>query len=179
MVINNFVIQLIGFGGTAAYLLSFQFKKNRHLFMMQTASYCFYFTHYYLLGALTGAFSYGVNLVRSILLSSRWKWAHSWYACAFLCVMQIVMCKLTWNGMISLLPCAANIASTIGGYSGNARTIRSANMFINSPLCAVYAVIVGSWAGLIDELISEVSIIISIVRFGWHNLDKVDEIDEV
>lgn len=179
MGLPNWIIQLIGFGGTAAYLLSFQFRKNRHLFMMQAASYCFYFIHYFLLGAMTGAFCYSINLIRSILLSSNKKWAHSKYACAALCIFQVVAASLTWEGWLSLLPCIANIASTTGGYSGNARTIRAANMFVNSPLCAVYAILVGSWAGLVDEIISEASIIISIVRFGWKNLDSRDEIDGV
>ena len=175
MVIPNIVIQLIGFAGTAAYLVSFQFKKNRHLFMMQTAGYIFYTLHYYLLGALTGAGSYMVNLLRSILLSSGKKWATSWWACAGLCALQIAVMWLTWAGWISLLPCAANIASTIGGYTYNARKIRAANLFVNSPLCIVYAVIVGSWAGIIDEAISMLSIIASIIRFGWNNLDRIEE----
>lgn len=172
MNIPNILIQLIGFVGTGCYLVSFQFKKNRHLFMMQTASYCFYTLHYFLLGALTGAGSYLINLVRSIFLSSKWKWAHSNYACAALCITQIGIMYFTWAGWISLLPCIANIASTVGGYTDNARKIRSANMFINSPLFIIYAIIVGSWAGVVDELISEASIIISIIRYGWKNLDR-------
>lgn len=170
----NLVIQIIGFAGTAAYLVSFQFKKNRHLFMMQALGYVFYFTHYYLLGALTGGFSYLTNLLRSILLASKWKWAHSKWACAGLCLIQIAIVKFTWAGWISVLPCIANIASTVGGYTNNPRKIRAANMFINSPVCALYAILVGSWAGVVDELISEASIIISIIRFGWNNLDRVE-----
>lgn len=139
--------------------------------MMQTASYCFYSTHYFLLGALTGSLSYLVNLLRSILLSSRRDCAHSWWACIGLCLLQAVIMCFTWAGWISILPCAANIASTIGGYTYNAQKIRAANMFVNSPLCIVYAVIVGSWAGVVDELISEAAIIISIIRYGWKNLD--------
>lgn len=179
MGLPNWIIQLIGLGGTAAYLLSFQFKKNRHLFMMQAASYCFYFIHFYLLGALTGAFCYSINLIRSVFLSSKKSWSHSRYACAALCILQVVAMSLTWGGWISLLPCVANIASTIGCFSGNPRKIRTANLFINSPLCAIYAIIVGSLAGVLDELTSMASIIISIVRFGWKNLDNTDEIDAV
>ena len=66
-------------------------------------------------------------------------------------------------------------ASTIGGYTHNARKIRIAGIFINSPLWIVYDILVGSWAGVLDELISEASMIISICRYGWKNLDKVEE----
>ena len=44
-------------------------------------------------------------------------------------------------------------------------------MFVNSPLLIIYDVIVGSWAGILDEVVTELSII-SIIRFGWNNLDN-------
>jgi hypothetical protein len=47
-------------------------------------------------------------------------------------------------------------------------------MFINSPLWIIYDIIVGSWAGILDEVVSEASMIISIYRYGWKNLDSVE-----
>lgn len=94
--------------------------------------------------------------------------------CAVLCIMQIAALVLTWAGWISILPVAANIASTIGGYTHNPRKIRIAGMFINSPLWIVYNIIVGSWAGIMDEIVSEASMIISIIRYGWKNLDRIE-----
>ena len=69
----------------------------------------------------------------------------------------------TWNGWWSILPVVANIAATIGGYTYNARKIRIVGMLINSPLWIVYDIVVGSWAGILDEIVSEVSMIISII----------------
>ena len=37
--------------------------------------------------------------------------------------------------------------------------------------------VVGSWAGILDEIVSEVSMIISIIRYGWENMD-LSEIEE-
>lgn len=48
-------------------------------------------------------------------------------------------------------------------------------MLINSPLWIVYDGMVGSWAGILDEIASEVSMIVSIIRYGWKNLDRVEE----
>lgn len=95
--------------------------------------------------------------------------------CIFLCLAQVVAMFLTWSGWISFLPVIANIASTIGGYSHNPRKIRIAGMFVNSPLWIVYNVIVGSWAGILDEVISEASMVISILRYGWKNLDHIEK----
>ena len=48
-------------------------------------------------------------------------------------------------------------------------------MLINSPLWIIYDVIVGSWAGILDEVVSEASMVLSIIRYGWANLDKVED----
>ena len=68
---------------------------------------------------------------------------------------------------------AANIAATVGGYTYNPRKIRLVGMLVNSPLWIIYDGIIGSWAGILDEIVTEVSMIVSIFRYGWENLDSV------
>ena len=94
--------------------------------------------------------------------------------CVIICLMQMAALYFTWSGWMSILPVAANIAATIGGYTRNARKIRITGMLINSPLWILYDILVGSWAGILDELVSEASMLISIVRYGWKNLDTVE-----
>ncbi|MBR2736706.1 MAG: YgjV family protein [Firmicutes bacterium] len=168
------LIQLIGLTGTGLYFLSFQFKENRKLFRIQFFSYLFYTVHLLLLGAISGGISYIINLFRSFCLGSRWEFAKKREICLIICLLQASSLYFTWAGWISLLPVTANIATTIGGYTHNARKIRIAGMFINSPLWIIYDVIVGSWAGILDELASEASMIISVIRYGWKNLDRED-----
>ena len=143
--------------------------------MVQFASYLFYTMHLILLGAVTGGISYLLNMVRSFCLSSSWDFAKSRKMCVILCILQVMAMLFTWSGWISILPVVANIASTIGGYTNNGQKIRIAGMFINSPLWIIYDIIVGSWAGILDEVVSEISMIISIIRFGWENLDAQEE----
>ncbi len=142
---------------------------------MQLFSYVFYTMHMLLLGAITGGISYMINCLRSFCLSSKWKFGKSSSMCGALCLMQLAALWITWAGWISLLPVIANIASTVGGYTKNPKKVRIAGIFINSPLCIVYDIIVGSWAGILDEIIGEASMIISVVRYGWNELDKVEE----
>lgn len=137
---------------------------------MQLLSYLFYTAHLLLLGAVTGGVSYIVNVFRSFCLGSSWKAAHSRKMCLVICAMQMAVLAFTWNGWISILPVAANIAATIGGYTHSAKKVRIAGMAINSPLWIIYDVIAGSWAGILDEVISELSMAISIKRYGWQNL---------
>lgn len=172
--LSNIAIQLIGLAGTAHYFLSYQFRDNKTLFRVQFLSYLFYTVHLILLGAVTGGLSYVINTGRSFCLGSKNEFLKSRAMCIIICTMQLAVLFFTWSGWISLLPVGANIASTIGGYTHNPRKIRIAGMFINSPLWIIYDIIVGSWAGILDEIISEASMIISIIRFGWKNLDRED-----
>lgn len=172
---SDILIQGVGFVGTALFFISFQFKTNKKLFRVQLLSYVFYTAHFFLLGAWTGGASYVINAFRSFCLGSDREFLKSKAMCAIICAMQIAALCLTWSGWISLLPIIANIAATIGGYTKNPLKVRAAGMFVNSPLWIVYNVIVGSWAGIADEVISEASMIISVVRYGWKNLDKTEE----
>lgn len=169
---SNIIIQIIGFIGTALFFLSFQCKNNKALFRVQFAAYLLYTTHLLLLGAATGGISYLINMVRSVCLGSTWKFGRSKAMCAILCVLQLATLGLTWAGWISVLPVVANIATTIGGYTHNGKKIRIAGIFVNSPLWLLYSILVGSWAGILDEVISEISMILSVVRFGWKGLDE-------
>lgn len=167
------IAQGIGLIGTVLFFLSFQFKENKKLFFIQFMSYVFYTTHFLLLGAFTGGLSYMINTIRSLCLATENKFLKSNAMCWILCGLQLLTLMITWVGWISLLPVVANIATTIGGYTKNPRKIRIAGMFINSPLWIIYNIIVGSWAGILDEIVTESSMIISIIRFGWKNLDEV------
>lgn len=157
------------------FFLSYQYKSNKKLFRVQFVSYFCYTIHLLLLGATTGGISYILNTVRSFCLGSKYTFLKTKWTCCIICVLQVTTLFFTWDGWQSILPIAANIASTIGGYTYNARKIRVAGMFINSPLWIVYDIIVGSWAGILDEIVSEASMIISIYRYGWKNLDKMEE----
>ena len=168
---NYIFIQSIGILGTGLFFLSYQFKSNKTLFQIQFISYVCYTIHLLMLGAITGGISYALNTVRSFCLSGENTFLKGKKMCTLLCIFQIMVLIFTWNGWWSILPVMANIAATIGGYTYNAGKIRAVGMFINSPLWVIYNIIVGSWAGILDEVVTEVSIIISIYRYGWKNLD--------
>ena len=175
MLESNLFIQGIGFIGTLLFFVSFQCRTNRSLFRVQFLSYLFYTVHLLLLGAVTGAVSYIINTFRSVCLGSKWKFAQRKEMCWIICLMQAAALIFTWSGWLSLLPVAANIAATIGGYTHNAQKIRIAGMAINSPLWIIYDIIVGSWAGILDEVVSEISMAISVWRYGWKELGDMQE----
>lgn len=174
MPLREIFMQAIGFAGTILFFLSYQCRSNKSLFRVQFLSYVFYTAHFLLLGAVTGGISYMINTLRSFCLGSKSPFLKGKRMCMLICALQMVTLVFTWEGWISLLPIVANIAATIGGYTYNARKIRVVGMFVNSPLWIVYNIWVGSWAGIVDELITEASMILSIYRYGWKNLDSVE-----
>ena len=174
MTVNALFVQAIGFCGTILFFLSYQCKHNKNLFRVQFVSYLCYTVHLLLLGAVTGGISYILNTLRSFCLGSKYAFLKSRTMCWIICTLQMVALLLTWEGWWSALPVVANIAATIGGYTFNPRKIRIAGIFINSPLWIVYSVLVGSWAGILDEIVTEASMLLSIWRYGWKNLDVID-----
>ena len=172
---NNFFVQAIGIFGTILFFLSYQCKKNKNLFRVQFVSYLCYTIHLLLLGAVTGGISYVLNTVRSFCLGSKYAFLKSKWMCAIICTLQVIALLITWDGWWSLLPIVANIAATIGGYTYNGQKIRATGIFINSPLWIIYDIIVGSWAGILDEVVTETSLLISIYRYGWKNLNTTED----
>ncbi len=172
---NYLFIQAVGLIGTVLFFLSYQCKRTKTLFQVQFLSYMFYTAHFLLLGAVTGGISYVLNTVRSFCLGSKHAFLKGKAMCCIICVFQLLTLFFTWDSWWSVFPIVANIAATIGGYTYNGRTIRVVGMFVNSPLWIVYNIVVGSWAGVIDELITEASMLLSILRYGWKNLDAAEK----
>lgn len=162
-------IQSLGIIGSCVYFFSYQFNKNKSLFKVQIVSFIFYFLHFLLLKAFTGALSSLAALLRLCFLVSNRKDFHSKRACVFLCLVQVLVGIITFEGFISILPVIANVSLTIAGFSNSPKQIRLTGLIINSPLWIIYDIVVGSWAGVIDELITEVSIIISMFRYRSSN----------
>ena len=172
MSLRFLLIQGIGLFGTVLFFLSYQCRSNKTLFRVQFVSYLCYTVHLLLLGAVTGGISYILNTVRSFCLGSKNDFLKGRWMCCVLCILQVTTLIFTWSGWWALLPVVANIAATIGGYTYNARKIRIVGMLINSPLWIIYDIAVGSWAGILDEIVSEASMLISIFRYGWKNMDS-------
>ena len=64
---------------------------------------------------------------------------------------------------------ASVAATTIGYWSNNAQKIRL-SQFIGSPCVLLYDILIRSWGGVLSESITLVSIIVSVIRFGWKNM---------
>lgn len=166
------LIQGLGIIGAGIYFLSYQFKDNKKLFRVQMFAFICYALHFIFLGAITGAVCNLICLLRSYFLSSKNEKLHSKWACVLICVLLTLNCIITWSGTVSLLPVVANAAVTIGGYLNSEKKLRLIMIFFNAPIWITYDFLVGSYAGVIDETVTLIAVLVSIYRLGWDNLDN-------
>lgn len=170
---NEYIIQGIGFLGVALFIISYQIRSNRALFLCQLMGCIVFCVQFFLMGAYTGAISLIINIARNLLLlkSNDWKWAKSQVTLAVIIALLLVMTIYTWAGWISVLPFVSVAVTSIGYWTQNAQKIRLSQLF-GSPCTLLYDILVHSWGGAVNEAIAILSIIISIIRFGWRNLGK-------
>lgn len=171
---SQFLIQGIGFLGVLMFLISYHIRSNRGLYLTQALGSALFCLQFFLMGRYTGSLSLVVILIRDLLLAAsrryprllRREWI--WFFSA-LCVAVLV---ITWAGPISLLPFAALLSSTVLYWSDNARLIRLVNLAVASPCWLVYDILIGSWGGIVNELITLASILLSVYRYGWKALGE-------
>lgn len=170
---NEYMVQAIGFLGVALFIVSYQIRSNRALFLCQLMGCIVFCVQFFLMGAYTGAISLIVNIARNLLLikSNDWKWAKSQVTLAAIILLLLVMTICTWAGWISILPFVSVAVTSIGYWTQNAQKIRLSQLF-GSPCTLLYDILVHTWGGAVCEAITILSIIISIVRFGWRNLGE-------
>ena len=169
---SEFAIQLIGFAGLLFFIVSYQIRSNRALFLCQLMGCVVFCIQMLLLGAYTGAMSLLVNILRNVLLLkiTDWKWVKSRWTLIAVLVLLTAMTAYTWNGWPSLLPFISVAVTSIGYWTDNAQKIRLSQL-IGSPCTLLYDIFIRTWGGVISESMTIISIIVSIMRFGWNNLD--------
>lgn len=170
---NTIIVQGIGFVGMFFLVISYQAKSNKMLFILQMLGCLAFSLQFALLGAYSGCIATLINIVRNLMLTKyndcaaiRWK---GWIVVFSLASAAAAM--LTWNGWVSILPVIAIISATYAFWTNNAGRIRIIVLFVNAPCMLLYNLMVHSWAGVLNETITIVSIIVSIIRFGWKALD--------
>ena len=84
---ENATAQAVGFLAVAAFLISYQIKSNRALFLCQMIGSGLFCLQFFLLGAASGCVSLGVNILRAALLLQydRWGWVRRKVTASLFC----------------------------------------------------------------------------------------------
>ena len=172
---SELAIQAIGFVGVAFFIASYQIKSNRALFACQLTGCVIFCIQFFILGAYTGALSLMINILRNLLLFKvyDWKWVKSKVTLSVIIILLATVTIYTWAGWLSLLPFVSVAVTSIGYWTNNAQKIRL-SQFIGAPCTLVYDILIRSWGGVLTESITLMSIIVSVIRFGWKEMGEKD-----
>ena len=165
---TEIVAQSIGTLGLVIMVLSFQFKKNRMLFIMQSAAAFCFVLNFLLIGAWAGTLFNLCVLVRGVLFMKNSKKAWKLIVVegimtasyAFSLVLdhrplQIVLVSLVLVGLVS---------STFFMWQGETKRIRYCQIFCTSPVWIAHNVYNFSPPGIICECFNMVSSAIFLIR---------------
>lgn len=165
MNITQIIIQVIGFLGMGANVLSFQFKKHKHILLFRTINEGLFILQYFLLGAFSGAFLNFVGLFRNVIFSNRVEKGKSnkLYIIIF-SVLFTAFGILTFDGFKSVMLILAKVLSTVAYGNKNTTVIRTVS-FLTHVSYLFYNIAVFSLAGALSDGFLLVSLIIAIARF--------------
>ncbi len=166
---KQIIAQTIGIIACTVAVLSFQCKKNKHLFLMQALSGLLFSVNYFLIGAIPGMLFNLASLVRGTLLSKNGKklWKVIFinvlmtvcfaYSVSLLAGdwLQIALSFLTFSGMFIM---------TVFMYKGNAKHIRYFQVAYASPSWLVYNVVNFTLGGIICEVFNMASVGVYFLR---------------
>lgn len=168
------IIQAIGFIGVVCCLLSFQIKSNKALYTAQMLGSICFSVQFFLLGGISGCLNVIMVVCRNILMMkiNDWKWLRRKEIPYLYSLIGIALTISSWQNWTSILPLIAVIGGNIGFWSNNAQKIRLWMLICVSPSWMLYDFLTGSIAGVLNELFSMISILISAYRFGWKAMGK-------
>lgn len=165
----NILAQAMGFIAMGASIISFQFDTKKKILFAQMMAALFFALNFGMLGAATGAAMNITSIIRNIIYYNNDKKFFSGKIWTYIFVLvNITVGVLFRESAWAVLSIIGMVLNTISLSIDNPQKLRWV-MLISSPFVLVYSFITGSVGGVINELISEASIISALVRFKGKN----------
>jgi Bacterial inner membrane protein len=164
--LHQVLVQSIGIIATVISLSVFQVNKRKTMLILSFSAALLWATHYYMLGAITGA-------VLNLLGALRWyvfgritpSRSNIWVLYVFV-ALSIAAVLLSHHSLIGFLPMTATIISSVAFWQKKPKLIRRLTLASN-PLWLVYNASVGSYIGVVVEVLLIVSNIVGQYRFDF------------
>ena len=162
---RNVIIQGIGFLGLFCAVVAFQCKSHKKIMVFRTLNEVFFAVQYGVIGAYTGLAMNVLGSARNVVFAEMVKRDKNTVPMRFVfSAVYVVFIVLTWAGVKSVLSGFAKVLSTFAYGSKNLIFMRFM-IIITSGCWLVYNLFVGSYAGVISEAFTIVSLIVGIIRF--------------
>ncbi len=169
-------VQAIGGLGVLCFVISYQIKSVKTLFLFQVLANSMFAIQFILLHAYTGCFNVILIIIRNLLMMNydRWRWVRKTKWAYILVALSLAGMIVTYDSWISILPFMALAGGTFFYITNNAQKVRLGNLICCCPCWITYDFFVHSWTGMLNESIMICSILISVYRYGWKEMNEDD-----
>lgn len=168
----NYLSFTLGIISFLFYIFSLQCEKKSNILILQSIANIFYSLQYFLLNALTGAFTAIIAIIKGIVYNhyeKSNKIIPIIFPIIFILVLLIIF-YFSYININSILPILINILLILFTYTSNLKHLR-----INALFCAILWIIynanVGAYSALMGNILEIISAIISLHRFKGENYD--------
>ncbi len=176
------IAQAIGIVAMALNILSFQQKVQRNIIIMQFFGASLFAVNMFMIGATVGGFLNLLGALRAIVFANKEKfradkiiWVHffnAMYLVSYIVTFAVFGKEPTFiNFVIEFLPIIGMVASGIGFYLSEAKTVRKLGL-VSSPSWLVYNIYNMAVGGIICEILAMVSIVIGMIRHDMKKQEK-------
>ena len=159
--------QLFGLCGMFSLFVMYQQSKRIMYLKLKILSDVIWAAHYLMLFAVGGAIPSIVGIVRELILMKDFKRKYTKFTLmVIIIIINATLGILLADSMIHFIPICASALVTISLTFKKTTSIR---LFSIPILVAflIYDIIVGSWVGMLNEIISIVSIISKLLKSLW------------
>ena len=141
---HSYLSQIFGFLAIAVGILMYQFKKHKTIMILMTLNAALWCLHYGSLWLFTPVAMNFINLARS-------------YVCSF-------DNKFARSKAVPVVFIVSSVFATVGGWQKNPQILRVSNVLVC--LCWLpYNFVNNSWAGIVNNLLTLVSLIVALIRY--------------
>ena len=177
MIWIEIVAQAFGIIGLLITALSFQEKNNKRFFVEQGIAGLMFFMNFVLIGAVAAALFNLTNLVRGTMFSKvKGKVQHLVIIEALYTACFVFSLTQIWGNpfqiFLSALPFVTLLLMTVLMWLGNGKYIRYAQFLLSSPAWLIHNFFNFSLGGILCEIFTMVSVIVSFIRYGKDGFEK-------
>ena len=171
------IAQLLGIAAVIFGFISYQMKTAGGVLIFQLATALVFSAHYFLIGALTAMALNLLGVISCVFYFFRDKrGGKSIIEPIIFIALVIVSSVLTWDGWYSVFIMSGLVVNTASLAFSNPQKIRLC-MFLKSPLCLTYNIIVSSGGGIIYECVVLASSLIGIIKSRTSKVTEEADVD--
>lgn len=166
--------QITGVLAVASYLLSYQFKKRKHIILVNASSSCLYVLQYILLGAFTGAALDILSAINTFVAGRKDKGFVAKYRRAVIVCLNlsfILAGFILYENIFSLLAVAGAIFQTSAFWITDERIIRLVSLF-GAPCWLCYNIKNMAYGSAVGSVLAIISLLIAIYRYDIRPKNK-------